>query len=90
LANEPYVVNRIPAGSLTWIGAQKRLEVYRQRLEELTMKKSVPVLVAAMLVFGSANALAGKHMASEKSGKPTAEECKKNPKMEGCATATKK
>ena len=48
------------------------------------MQKSLAVLVAAMFVFGSVNALAAKHMASEKDAKPTAEECKKDPKMAGC------
>ncbi len=48
------------------------------------MKKSVPFLVAAMFAFGSVSALAAKHMASEKGGKPSAEDCKKDPKMAGC------
>jgi len=49
------------------------------------MQKSLAYLVAAMFAFGSVNALAAKHMAAEKDAKkPTAEECKKDPKMAGC------
>jgi hypothetical protein len=55
------------------------------------MKKSVPFLVAAMFAFGSVSALAAKHMAGEKDAKkPTAEECKKDPKMAGCEKKDKK
>ena len=53
------------------------------------MKKSVPFLVAAVFAFGSVGAFAAKHMASEKGGKPSAEECKKDPKMAGCEQAKK-
>jgi hypothetical protein len=53
--------------------------------EEPAMKKSVTCLVAAMFVFGSASAFAAKHAMSEKDAKkPTAAECKKDPKMAGC------
>ena len=49
------------------------------------MKKSVACLVAAMFALGSATAFAAKHAMSEKDAKkPTAEECKKDPKMAGC------
>jgi predicted outer membrane lipoprotein len=49
------------------------------------MQKTLAVLVAAMFAFGSVNALAAKHMAADKDAKkPTAEECKKDPKMAGC------
>lgn len=49
------------------------------------MKKSVAVLVAAMFALGSMSAFAAKHMAGEKDAKkPSAEECKKDPKMAGC------
>ena len=54
------------------------------------MKKSAAFLVAAMFAFGSAGAFAAKHMAAEKDAKkPTAEECKKDPKMAGCEAAKK-
>lgn len=54
------------------------------------MKKSVPFLVAAVFALGSVSALASKHMASEKGDKkPSAEECKKDPKMAGCEKAKK-
>ena len=49
------------------------------------MQKSVAYLVALLFAFGSVNALAAKHMGAEKDAKkPTAEECKKDPKMAGC------
>ncbi len=49
------------------------------------MKRSVPYLVAALFAVCSASALAAKHMAGEQDGKkPSAEECKKDPKMKGC------
>jgi hypothetical protein len=49
------------------------------------MRKSAALLVAATFVFGSASAFAAKHAMSEKDAKkPTAEECKKDPKMAGC------
>jgi len=54
------------------------------------MRKSVPYLVAAVFAFGSVSALAAKHMAGEKDAKkPTADECKKDPKMAGCEQAKK-
>ncbi len=49
------------------------------------MKKSVSYLVAAVFAVASVSAFAAKHMASEKEGqKPSAEQCKKDPKMKGC------
>jgi hypothetical protein len=49
------------------------------------MTKSAAFLVAAMFAFGSASAFAAKHMAAEKDAKkPSAAECKKDPKMKGC------
>ena len=49
------------------------------------MQKSVAYLVAVFFAFASVNALAAKHMGAEKDAKkPTAEECKKDPKMAGC------
>jgi len=54
------------------------------------MRKSVPFVVAAMFALGSVSAFASKHMASEKGGKkPSAEECKKDPKIAGCEQAKK-
>ena len=43
------------------------------------MLKYVPFLVAAVFAFGSVNAIA-----QDKAKKPTAEECKKDPKLAGC------
>ena len=49
------------------------------------MQKLLALFVAAMFAFGSVNAIAAKHMGAEKDAKkPTAEECKKDPKMAGC------
>ena len=49
------------------------------------MQKVLAYLVAAMFAFGSVSAIAAKHMGAEKDAKkPTAEECKKDPKMAGC------
>ena len=49
------------------------------------MKKSISILVAALFALGSVNVLAAKHMAGEKDDKkPSAAECKKDPKMKGC------
>jgi len=49
------------------------------------MKKSVAYLVAAMFALSSASAFAAKHAMAEKDAKkPSAEECKKDPKMAGC------
>ncbi len=58
------------------------------------MNKFLSVLVAALFAVVSVNALAAKHMAAEKGAKgdakkPTAEECKKDPKMKGCEPAKK-
>jgi hypothetical protein len=45
------------------------------------MQKSVAYLVALLFAVGSVNALAAKHMGAEKDAKkPSAEECKKDPK----------
>jgi hypothetical protein len=48
------------------------------------MKQSLPYLVAALFAVSTAGAFAAKHMAGEKDAKPTAEQCKKDPKMKGC------
>ena len=49
------------------------------------MQKSLAFLVATMFALGSVNALAAKHMSAEKDAKkPSAEECKKDPKLAGC------
>jgi hypothetical protein len=49
------------------------------------MTKLAAFLVAAMFALGSTSALAAKHMAAEKDAKkPSAEECKKDPKLAGC------
>ena len=62
-----------------------------QHAREPMMKKSLSYLVAALFVLGSANVLAAKHMAGEKDAKkPSAEECKKDPKMAGCEKAETK
>lgn len=53
------------------------------------MTKTATYLVAALFVASSVSAFAGKHMASEQEKKPTAEECKKDPKTKGCDDATK-
>ncbi|MES2564022.1 MAG: hypothetical protein V4637_15015 [Pseudomonadota bacterium] len=55
------------------------------------MTKTATYLVAALFAASTVSAFAGKHMASEQDGKkPTAEECKKDPKIKGCEDATKK
>ena len=46
--------------------------------------KTTTYLVAAVFAFSTAGAFAAKHMEAEKGKKPTAEECKKDPKMKGC------
>ena len=49
------------------------------------MKKSLAYLVVAMFALGSSTAFAAKHAMAEKDAKkPSAEECKKDPKMAGC------
>ncbi len=54
------------------------------------MKTSLGYLLAAVFAFSTVSAFAAKHMASEKGGKkPTAAECKKNPKMKGCESKKK-
>lgn len=58
---------------------------------EARLKKTTTYLVAALFAVSTAGAFAAKHMASEKDGaKPTAEECKKDPKMKGCEDSKKK
>ena len=59
---------------------------------EARLNKTTTYLIAAMFAVGSAGAFAAKHMDSEKdTKKPSAEECKKDPKMKGCeADAAKK
>ena len=56
------------------------------------MKKTTTYLVAAFFAASTVGAFAAKHMASEKDGakKPTAAECKKDPKMAGCDDGMKK
>jgi len=46
------------------------------------MKQAAAVLVAAMFAFGSMSAIAQDKKGEAK--KPSAEECKKDPKMAGC------
>ena len=54
------------------------------------MKTSLSYLLAAVFAFSTVSAFAAKHMASEKDGKkPTAAECKKDPKMKGCESKKK-
>ena len=53
------------------------------------MNKPLSILIAAMFAVVSFNALAAKHMGAEKKG-PTAEQCKKDPKMKGCEEMKKK
>ena len=51
------------------------------------MKTTTTYLVAALFAMSTASAFAAKHMNAEKDAKgakPTAEECKKDPKMKGC------
>ena len=45
------------------------------------MRKSAALLVAALFAFGSVNAFA---QDKKDAKKPSAEECKKDPKMAGC------
>jgi hypothetical protein len=48
-------------------------------------------LVAAMFAVSAASAFAAKHAMAEKGAKkPTAAECKKDPKMPGCEEMKKK
>jgi len=56
------------------------------------LTKITTYLLATLFAASTVSAFAGKHMASEKdpSKKPTAEECKKDPKMKGCEDTTKK
>ena len=49
------------------------------------MRKLIAILLAAMFVGVSVSAIAAGEKKAEK--KPTAEECKKNPKMKGCEKA---
>lgn len=51
------------------------------------MNKTITYLVAALFAASTATAFAAKHMEAEKDAKgkkPTAAECKKDPKMMGC------
>lgn len=56
------------------------------------MTKITTYLLATLFAASTVSAFAGKHMASEKDGskKPTAEECKKDPKLKGCEDTTTK
>lgn len=47
------------------------------------MTKAAALLVAAMFAFGSVNAIA-QDKKGDMTKKPSAEECKKDPKMKGC------
>lgn len=52
---------------------------------ETTLNKTTTYLIAALFAVSTGSAFAAKHMASEKDDKkPTAAECKKDPKMKGC------
>ena len=48
------------------------------------MNKTTTYLVAALFAASTVSAFAAKHMATEDTKKPTAEECKKDPKIKGC------
>jgi hypothetical protein len=52
------------------------------------MKKLIAVLIATAFASGVAFAQ-DKKMEDKKAAKPTAEECKKDPKMKGCEPAKK-
>jgi len=57
------------------------------------MTKLLSMIVAAMFAVVSVNAFAAAHAGAkgDKMGKkPTAEQCKKDPKMKGCEPAKKK
>ncbi|MDH5537106.1 MAG: hypothetical protein OEZ08_16270 [Betaproteobacteria bacterium] len=55
------------------------------------MNKSLSLLVGALFALSSVTGFAAKHMAGEKDDKkPTAAECKKDPKMKGCEDMKKK
>lgn len=59
------------------------------------MTKLLSMIVAAMFAAVSVNAIAASHAGAkgdkmEKAKKPSAEECKKDPKMKGCEPAKKK
>ena len=55
------------------------------------MNKITTYLVAALFAASSVTAFAAKHAAAEKDAKkPTAAECKKDPKMMGCDDMKKK
>ena len=56
------------------------------------MTKLLSMIVAAMFAVGSVNAFAAGHAAAKgdkMDKKPSAEECKKDPKMKGCEPAKK-
>jgi hypothetical protein len=54
--------------------------------ERITVKNLVAILLAATFLGGSVSAIAGTEKKSAEK-KPTAEECKKNPKLKGCEKA---
>ena len=55
------------------------------------MNKTTTYLVAALFALSTGTAFAAKHAMAEKDAKkPTAEECKKDPKMKGCEEAKEK
>jgi hypothetical protein len=56
---------------------------------EPRMKRTLPYVVAALFAVTSVNVFAAKHMAGEKGAKPTAEQCKADPKLKGCEEAKK-
>lgn len=55
------------------------------------MKAVLSMIAAAMFATVSVSALAASHSGAKKDDmkKPTAEECKKDPKMKGCEPAKK-
>jgi Ni/Co efflux regulator RcnB len=59
----------------------------RDFTERNLMKKLIAVLFAALFAAASFQAVAQDKKAADK--KPTAEECKKDPKMKGCEPAKK-
>lgn len=52
--------------------------------------KTTTYLVAALFAISTGSVFAAKHMAAEKDKKPSAAECKKDPKMKGCEDMKKK
>lgn len=57
------------------------------------MTKLLSMIVAAMFALVSVSAIAASHAGAQDKGKmdkkPSAEECKKDPKMKGCEPAKK-